>query len=566
MDEPKDGAWTRRRFLEAVGKAGGTAAVYETMVALGLLQTPGAWAGPPKIPQGTGAGKSVLVLGAGIGGLTAADMLLKAGYSCTILEAQGHAGGRNLTARRGTKVDEDIPGHGRVQQTCRFDPDLYLNLGPGRIPYHHRRMLHYCQTLNVPLEVYVMETTANVFYGRDPKSGKEAFGGPMVNRRIANDTRGYIAELLAKAVKQGALDQELKDIDRAKLLELLRKFGDLGYGLKEDKCPSELDYCGSTRSGCDPATVEHPCTPPEKLGLQELLSSDFWKFNFYQPVDYLWQPTLFQPVGGMDKIVEGFQRKIGTVIRYNAEVTRIEIHDKEVRITYRDRLHGTSHTETAHYCVSNIPLTVLQKIPANFESDFGDAVKRSRFDPSCKVGWQANQRFWQSDANQIYGGISWTNQPITQIWYPSNDWHSAKGTLTGTYNYRANAESFGNMLPLPRLREARTQGARIHKELGDDRIVPLDRGISIAWQNVPFQSGAWANWEGRSQDYALLLSPDRSFFVTGDQVSQLPGWQEGAMMSAEHVVRQITGQIPVRLEKLEEVTAPDTRALVEGNP
>ena len=38
------------------------------------------------------------------------------------------------------------------------------------------------------------------------------------------------------------------------------------------------------------------------------------------------------------------------------------------------------------------------------------------------------------------------------------------------------------------------------------------------------------------------------------------------MMSAEHVAKQITGTLPVTLEKLGEVTAPDTRALVEGNP
>jgi monoamine oxidase len=305
------------------------------------------------------------------------------------------------------------------------------------------------------------------------------------------------------------------------------------------------------------------------LGLAELLSSDFWKFNFYQPVDYLWQPTLFQPVGGMDKIVEGFQRKIGHFIRYHSEVTRIDIHEGGVNVTYRDRLHGTVHTEKAHYCVSNIPLTVLKNIPSNFDDDFGGAVRRSEFDPSCKVGWQANQRFWESDSNQIYGGISWTDQPITQIWYPSNDWQSAKGTLTGTYNYKDNAKSFGRMLPAQRLREAREQAARLHKEFADDKIVPLDRGISIAWQNVPFQNGAWAFWkddkQDRTADYRRLLSPDRTFYVVGDQVSQLPGWQEGAMMSAEHVVKQITNQLPLRLEKLEEVTAPDTRALVEGS-
>ena len=61
-----------------------------------------------------------------------------------------------------------------------------------------------------------------------------------------------------------------------------------------------------------------------------------------------------------------------------------------------------------------------------------------------------------------------------------------------------------------------------------------------------------------------LLRPDRRFYVTGDQVSQLPGWQEGAMMSAEHVVKQITRQLPLTLEGLETVEAPDTRSLVEG--
>ena len=45
---------TRRRFLEQVGLAGGSAALYETMTALGLINLPEAWAGPPELPQGSG--------------------------------------------------------------------------------------------------------------------------------------------------------------------------------------------------------------------------------------------------------------------------------------------------------------------------------------------------------------------------------------------------------------------------------------------------------------------------------------------------------------------------------
>jgi monoamine oxidase len=50
---------TRRRFLEAVGLAGGSAAVYETMTALGLIHVPEAWAGPPQLPAGSGTGKKL---------------------------------------------------------------------------------------------------------------------------------------------------------------------------------------------------------------------------------------------------------------------------------------------------------------------------------------------------------------------------------------------------------------------------------------------------------------------------------------------------------------------------
>jgi monoamine oxidase len=58
-DSPKPlGAWTRRRFLDAVGRAGGAAAVYETMVAMGLLRVPTAFAGPPQLPPNHGAGKA----------------------------------------------------------------------------------------------------------------------------------------------------------------------------------------------------------------------------------------------------------------------------------------------------------------------------------------------------------------------------------------------------------------------------------------------------------------------------------------------------------------------------
>lgn len=50
--------------------------------------------------------------------------------------------------------------------------------------------------------------------------------------------------------------------------------------------------------------------------------------------------------------------------------------------------------------------------------------------------------------------------------------------------------------------------------------------------------------------------------MTGDQVSQLPGWQEGAMESAQHVI-ELIGQRR-KLMVPEDLRAPNTRRLIHG--
>ena len=96
---------TRRRFLSQIGQAGGFGAAYVMMQSLGLLAVPPATASTVRLPENSGKGKSVVILGAGIAGLVAAWELIKAGYRCTVLEARNRAGGRNWTIRNGSRVE-----------------------------------------------------------------------------------------------------------------------------------------------------------------------------------------------------------------------------------------------------------------------------------------------------------------------------------------------------------------------------------------------------------------------------------------------------------------------------
>jgi monoamine oxidase len=262
----------------------------------------------------------------------------------------------------------------------------------------------------------------------------------------------------------------------------------------------------------------------------------------------------------MDGIVKGFLAHVGDLIRYNRAVNGI----------YNDagggvRVQHGGEEETADYCFSTMPLPILNTITNNnFSDDFKKAIGAVKFAATCKVGWQANRRFWEID-NQIYGGISYINHNITQMWYPSHGYFGAKGVLTGTYNYDVDAEEMAR-LELPDRLELAASGAKLlHPRFDED--VPRELGLSIAWKNIRYQLGGWADdWNCPDSNYNRLLRPDGNVWVAGDQMSHLSGWQEGAIRSALHVVERIAqpalivADVPEPSTKLKAMAAPRAKA------
>jgi monoamine oxidase len=256
MAEP---ALSRRHLIHLVGKAGGAAAAYHTMAAMGLLAVPEAYAGPPALPPGHG--ERVVIIGAGIAGMVLAYELRKAGYTPLVLEARGRPGGRNWSLRGGDTVTETAS-----TQHVPWDhrEHLYFNPGPSRIPYHHEGILSYCRTLGVQLEVMCNDNRGALM------QDDHAFDGvPQLNRRVVNDARGFVAELAAKAIDQAGLAQPVSAEDNERLRAFLRNFGAL------DK---DLAYRGSSRVGwATPPSATQEGVPYRPLDLRQILAADFWR-------------------------------------------------------------------------------------------------------------------------------------------------------------------------------------------------------------------------------------------------------------------------------------------------
>ena len=225
----------------------------------------------------------------------------------------------------------------------------------------------------------------------------------------------------------------------------------------------------------------------DPLDFSELLRADFWQYKLHFSHFLNQNPTLFQPVGGMDAIARAFEARVGHLIRYASVVKEIRKTGGGVRIVYAQGSSGDVKAIEADFAICTIPATVLKDIPNDFSPETQAALEGMEFVEAVKVGFQARRRFWEED-EAIYGGISWTDRDITQIWYPSHGYHRAKGVVMGAYIWsKEPGLRFTAMAPAERLEAAVAEGEQLHPGYGKE----MECGVSRAWLKAPFQKGAW---------------------------------------------------------------------------
>ncbi|HWF97360.1 MAG TPA: flavin monoamine oxidase family protein [Xanthobacteraceae bacterium] len=515
----------RRDLLTLIGTAAGGAVMYRAMESLGLAAE-STYAGPIRL-DGDPKGASVLILGAGLAGMAAALELRKAGYRVQVLEYSNRAGGRCWTLRGGDTYTE----LGGVTQHCDFDPGLYLNPGPWRIPYHHHALLDYCGRLKVALEPFIQVNTNAWLHS------KTAFGGrPQRYRHVQADFNGYICELLAKATSQRKLDEIVTREDQEILLQALR-----GWGALDQDYAYKTSLATSNRRGYekDPGGgVAGPPTPSQPLGLGELLRSGLWQ-SLFAGANYEFQTTLFQPVGGMDMIARAFAHEVGDLIRFNAKVKAIRQDACQVSVVYEDTTDpGKPLTATADWCLCTIPLSILSQIELSVGAPMQNAIDAVPYAPALKVGLQFRRRFWEQDEG-IYGGISYTDLPIRLIGYPCTRYGDAgKAVLLGAYTiFSVYAYEFTSLSPAERVAKAVADGAQIHPQYKEE----FENGIAVAWHRNPAVLGCSGSWTDatRNQHYDNLCALDGRILLAGEHASYLPGWQEGALLSSLDAVGRL---------------------------
>jgi monoamine oxidase len=114
-------------------------------------------------------------------------------------------------------------------------------------------------------------------------------------------------------------------------------------------------------------------------------------------LDYDYQTTLFQPVGGMDRIAQAFAREVGDLVRLRAKVTAIRQDYAGVSAVWHDTETQVAQETRADWCVYTIPLSVLSQIEMNVGTAMATAIDAVPYAAAVKIGLQFRRRFWESD-------------------------------------------------------------------------------------------------------------------------------------------------------------------------
>ncbi len=513
---------SRREFLARVGQAGGFSAAFVAMQGLGLMPARALPSPALAVAPGSGKGIRVVILGAGIAGLVAAYEMRALGFDCTVLEARHRPGGRSWTVRPG----DDVTFLDGSVQHCNWQPGHYQNFGPARLPSIHTTMLGYCRKFGVAMEVEVNSSRSSMLQNDAANGGKA-----VVQRQAVNDTRGHVSELLSKCIAKGALNEELTAEDRDRMMSFLRMYGPLDDAGK---------YAGSDRAGFkikagagnDVGTFSSP------IDMDTLLDENFWDAILFEEA-FDMQATMFQPVGGMDRIAYAFAKQLGSTVQYGAEVREIRKTASGARVAYSEG--GVRKTIDADYCLCGMPLQILKKIPNDFSAPVKSIIEQCTYAHAYKIAWES-RRFWEQDYN-IYGGLEFVRNGPSPIWLPSGGMFSERGVLVSGYGFDSDP-AFEKLTLQKKFDASRASVEKLHPGHGKE----LEKPVYVNWGMVPFNEGSWVNdyvpgdnayTNTGSPAYETLIVPDGPIYFVGDHTSHILGWQEGAALSSLRAIQMI---------------------------
>jgi monoamine oxidase len=485
---------TRSRFV----KEAGVAAI--GLTALGRLAAPARGAAAPKI----------VVVGAGLAGLSAAYSLKQAGYAAEIHEASDRIGGRCWTLR-GAFADGQVVEHGGEL-----------------IDQSHSHIRQLAQGLGLKLD--------NLLQAE--QNGTESLGyfdgSPYRYEEMTDDIKAAWQKIHADVSAASypttfeISTERGRQLDRMSIVDWIEETFEGGMDSRIGKL---LDIAYNIEYGAE-------CTEQSSLNLLYLLAySGQGQFRVFGPSN-----EKYHVVGGNDQITDRLAAQLAGQMTTGSELVAVRRNSSGTFTLTFAQQSGTK-TVTADKVVLALPFSILRSSvdisKAGFEPLKLTAIREQGMGTNSKLHVQFTNRFWRAHGSN---GETFSDRGYQNTWEVTRAQAGKSGILVDYTGGKIGA-SFGSGTPESRAKQFLAQ------------LEPVLPGATKAWNGkatidywpgYQWTRGSYSYWKvGQYQRFAGMEARRQgNCFFAGEHTSiDFQGYLNGAVETGQRAAGEILADL-----------------------
>jgi len=352
---------------------------------------------PSLAAQNSGAKKNVVVIGAGISGLSCAYELSKRGHNVMVLEATGRPG-----------------GHVRTVHDA-FADGLYADIGAEHFYYpgytQYWRYLHEFGLTAIPYD----RRKNLVRFLRGERFSDQDLQRPAVLSKLGFNQREV--DFLGKhrwpelplLYVQKYIDQ-IRD-ESNPFVPALQRMDEISVGdllKREGASAGVVEFFGGSSSALQSIWG---------MAIKSLRGTE------------IESEKLFRIKGGNQLMTDAFAERLGECVHLGCPVTAIEHGNSGVTVTYEE--FGQQRKRDADYIVSCVSLVVLRqmRVTPAWPENKAYVIREMPYYTRTRVVFQCRTRFWKKD--NISPNWLPPNPLLNELWSMAEEVNTPRGILIG---------------------------------------------------------------------------------------------------------------------------------------